>query len=133
MQVYTALPTKRFRLRYIAVIEGFLLHQEAAMTMLISPTMYIENLVHQPYAKLIETRRKLIAELEQLENSFANSAPTSGSPSIDDLMLDSNNDARYKVFLEYLDELTNLMIKRAPELTGVPYATEGWDDGEEVI
>ena len=98
------------------------------MTMLISPTMHIENLVHQPYAKLIETRRKLIAELEQLENSFANSAPASNSPSIDGLMLGSSNDARYKVFLEYLDELTNLMIKRAPELTGAPYATDDWEE-----
>ena len=101
------------------------------MTMLISPTMYIENLAHQPYAKLIEARRKLIAELEQLENSFANSAPASNSLSIDDLMLGSSNDARYKVCLEYLGELNNLMIKRTPELTGVPYATEGWDDEEE--
>ena len=128
MQVYTVLPTKKFCLRYIAVIEEFLPHQEAAMTMLISPTMHIENLVHQPYAKLIEARRKLIAELEQLENSFANSAPASNSPSIDGLMLGSSNDARYKVCLEYLDELTNLMIKRAPELTGVPYATDDWEE-----
>ena len=93
--------------------------------MMVSSESYIAQFEDAPYSELIRARAELVAELAELENHFecgSQECPSiAGSPSAG---------TRYKTGLEYLAVLIDLMIERAPELTGEEFAAYE-DDGEE--
>lgn len=72
--------------------------------MMISPSLYISDLKHLPYDKLIEERRELTKEIAELEESIFNTDHTGSEW---DYMPSPN--VVYQVKLEYLSELCAFM------------------------
>lgn len=82
--------------------------------MMISPETYIQEFEDKPYSALIQERHELLTELEGLEALFAHPEPNPIAS------IDPSPGLQYKMSLEYLAALTDLMRKRAGELTGEP-------------
>ena len=93
--------------------------------MMISPESYIVQFEDAPYNELIRARAELMAELAELESYFE--LDPQEEPRI---AVFPSEDTRYKMGLEYLAALIDLMIKRAPELTREEYAACEEDDEE---
>ena len=83
--------------------------------MMISPECYIDQYKNASYRELIEARQELIEKLRALENYFKEPKETHT------IMINPSEDVQYKMCLKYLESLSAIMIKRAPELTGEPY------------
>lgn len=93
--------------------------------MMVSPESYIAQFEDAPYSELIRARAELVAELAELENHFE-----CGSQECPSIAVSPSEDTRYKTGLEYLAVLIDLMIERAPELTGEEFAAYEDDDEE---
>ncbi len=89
---------------------------------MISPETYIQELEGKPYSALMQERHELLTELKRLEASFAHPEP---SPIAS---IDPSPGLQYKMRLEYLAALTDLMRKRAGELTGEPDLEDDIED-----
>ena len=93
--------------------------------MMVSPESYIAQFGDAPYSELIRARAELVAELAELESYFE-----LGQREEQYIAVSPSEDTRYKTGLEYLAALIDLMIERAPELTGEEFAAHEDDDEE---
>ena len=75
--------------------------------MMISPSMYLEEIKDAEYLELIEERDNLLAFIKDYE-----SKDIAGDRSGDEWNIHPQPDVRYQMYLEYLGELCSLMKEK---------------------
>ena len=75
--------------------------------MMISPEMYVEEFEDKPFEELIEERRKLEKEIEELETIVFDKEKKSK-----EWCFSPSPDARYQIELEYLSAFADFMRER---------------------